>query len=212
MFKKTFGFIFAVVIIAVATVVVYSVQNQHQSQMAGSTTTLPSISTPTKPQKDTTVKTYADATTGITFTYPEKITLTKEKGIAVLSHSIPYKNNGGCDMSGDTKIYDTLVDFKIQLELISGPKKLPYVDGNYSAGKLTGPWAYEGVEGCGYSTYAFPVSGNRTLIVTRDSIQPLSGVVALDIQREILKIPGAISKEDSDSIFESVLASFAVGK
>src|SRR5436190_3203132 len=55
-------------------------------------------------------KTYRNTQYGFEFKYPNKLKLSQQGEKVVLNHSIPYENNGNCDMSGDSTIYPTLDD------------------------------------------------------------------------------------------------------
>jgi hypothetical protein len=59
--------------------------------------------------------TYTD--NSITFRYPKKITLRKTKGRIVLTHSIKFKHADPCDFAGDKDDLNTLIDFRVSLEI-----------------------------------------------------------------------------------------------
>lgn len=144
---------------------------------------------------------------GFSFNYPSMLELGQNSKQATLTHTIPYKNSGSCDMRGGSGTYDTLEDFHVSFELQNEIVKPSYVDGELEAGILKGVLAYEGAEGCGDYKYYFPVAGGRTLVVTRASVQPLSSVVTPEIRNKLLTVPGVISQEESDNLFRQVLAS-----
>jgi hypothetical protein len=77
----------------------------------------------------------------------------------------------------------------------------------YSAGQLKGFAIYEGVEGCGHTIYYFPLSNNRVLVVENAMVQQLSGVVSSDLEKQILAVPGAISRQKNNQIFVKLLES-----
>ena len=153
-------------------------------------------------------KTYKSET--FEFKYPEKLKLVKNGNKVILNHSIPYDNSGDCDMSGGDQLYKVLDDFNISLEVVPQKLTLKYVDGEYNVGTLHGFWAYEGAEGCGHNTYYFPFGENRTLVIQRAAVQALSGLSTLWDLEKILKIPGVISKEESEKIFKEVLSTFKI--
>jgi hypothetical protein len=154
-------------------------------------------------------KTYANETAGFRLSYPQALTLQQQGSQLILNHSIPYKNNGGCDMHGDGGQFERLDDFNVILEIV--PAQNPsYVDGTYEAGTLKGAWAYQGAEGCGEIFYYFPLSNSRTLLVKKASIQALSGISIVWNKEEILKIPGVITAEQSDIYFRKMLESFVL--
>jgi hypothetical protein len=177
-------------------------------------------------------KQYANSETGISFTYPENLTASTTDGIAILHHDIPYKNAGACDMMGDEKTYDRLTDFEMKIQIISRNltetvKTLsPYipqenfVNGElvaspgfidpYAIGHFSGFAIYEGAEGCGQTTYYFPLAGNTTLVITNASIQALSGAIIQEKVNEVLAVPGVISREKNKEIFESIVQNLKI--
>jgi len=135
-------------------------------------------------------------------------------------------------MMGDEKIYPRLTDFKVTIQKVNkdivGTMKTisPYipqenfVNNNvvvspgfidaYSVGTLNGYAIYEGAEGCGQTTYYFPISADKTLVINKASIQVLSGVIAKEKMDEVLAVPGVISKEKYEEIFLSILGSLKI--
>ena len=165
----------------------------------------------TTPVPDTTndPKTYTDTKQGYSFQYPGKLSFGTASGSVALSHTIPFENrDGGCDMIGDAELSKTLTDFSVQFEVLAGDVKPPYVDGPYSAGQLNGNYAYMGAEGCGQTKYYFPVSGNRTLVVTKNELQVLSPVVSEEVRNQVLAVPGVISYEEANLLLKNILSSF----
>ena len=175
---------------------------------------------------------YQNPDTGISFTYPENLTASTTDGIARLHHDIPYKNAGPCDMMGDEKIYDRLTDLEMKIQIMNKGltetvKSLsPYipqenfVNGELVAspgfidpctiGNFSGFAVYEGAEGCGQTTYYFPIAGNRTLVITNASIQALSGAISQEKVNEVLAVPGVISRKNNQEIFESIVQSLKI--
>ena len=177
-------------------------------------------------------KQYANSETGISFAYPKILTASTTDGIAMLHHDIPYKNSGACDMMGDEKIYDRLTDFEMKIQIIN--KNLtetvktlsPYipqenfVNGElvaspgfidpYTIGDFSGFAIYEGAEGCGKTAYYFPIAANKTLVITNASIQALSGAISPEKVKEVLAVPGVISRERNKEIFEFILQNLKI--
>lgn len=169
---------------------------------------------------------------GITFTYPVELSLTDNEGMITLHHEIPYQNTGACDMMGGEKTYDMLTDFHATIRIASTSlvqtvrhmssyipeenfagdtlKETPGFIDSFKAGILNGFAIYEGAEGCGFMTYYFPIPNNRTLVIQKESIQALSGVRGNSEVEKILAVPGAISKEESDIMFMSILNSLTI--
>lgn len=172
------------------------------------------------------------STDGITLTYPVELSLSEKDKVITLNHEIPYKNTGACDMIGDEKTYDMLTDFHVTLRIASTSlvktvrqmssyipeenfdgdvlKVNPGFIDSFEAGSLNGFAIYEGAEGCGMTTHYFPLPGNRTLIIQKESIQALSGVQGETLIKEILAVPGAISKEESEMMFISIVNSLTI--
>ena len=192
---------------------------------------LKKLNTPTSPHTIPSTLTFSGA--GLSFTYhPNELTLSQQNDSVVLHHEIPFENTGACDMMGDEKTYDTLTDFHVTRRIASTSlvqtvrQMSSYIpeenfDGNvlkinpgfidsFEAGLLKGFAIYEGAEGCGFTTYYFPISGNRTLIIQKESIQALSGVRGQEEVQRILKVPGSIAPSVSDKIFKDILTSLTI--
>lgn len=177
-------------------------------------------------------KQYTSPDTRISFTYPKKLTVSTTNAVTLLRHDIPYKNSGACDMMGDEKKYARLTDFEMKIrivnknltetvktlspyipkenfvkgKLIASPGFIdPYTNGNFSGFAI-----YEGAEGCGQTTYYFPVTANKTLVISNASIQALSGVITQEKVNEVLAIPGVISREKNKEIFEFIVRNLKV--
>lgn len=180
-----------------------------------------------KPAGEDPNKQYKNSNTGISFAYPKNLTASTTDGIAILHHDIPYKNAGACDMMGDEKTYDSLTDFEMKIQIINKNltetvKNLsPYIPQEnfvndefvaspgfidpYTIGNFSGFAIYEGAEGCGKTTYYFPIASNKTLVIANASIQALSGAINQEKVNEVLAIPGVISREKNKEIFESIV-------
>ncbi len=177
-------------------------------------------------------KQYQNSDTGISFTYPKILTASTTDGIAVLHHDIPYKNSGACDMMGDEKTYDRLTDFEMKIQIINKnlaetvktlSSYIPqenfvndelvaspgFID-PYTIGHFSGFAIYEGAEGCGQTTYYFPMANNKTLVITNASIQALSGARVQEKVYEVLAVPGVISREKNKEIFESIVRNLKI--
>lgn len=179
-----------------------------------------------------TLSTYRNSTLGISFKYPKILAVSASDGTIVLFHDIPFENTGECDMMGEETIYPRLTDFRVTMQkmnkgLVDTMKTVsPYIPqenfinnqviespgfiDKFSVGKLNGYAIYEGAEGCGQTTYYFPVKDDLTLIIKKASIQILSGVISNEKTSEILAIPGVISKEKSEEIFISILQTLSI--
>lgn len=153
-------------------------------------------------------KTYRDTTTGFEFKYPEKLKLRNESGKITLQHSIPFENYGGCDMVDGSKLYKTLEDFHISIELVD--KTLLMKDFKFayvSDVGIKGFQVYEGVEGCGHVIYYFPFGEAKTIVIQKELVQSLSENGGWD-REKILKVPGVITTVESEILFEKILSTF----
>ncbi len=193
--------------------------------------------TPPAPQKQNNILPgeplqYTYSSEDISFTYPAFLTLDTKDSIVSLHHEIPYENNGACDMVGEWVLHKNLTDFHVTIRIASTSlvhtvqQMSPYIpeenfDGDvlkvnpgfidaFEIGALKGFMIYEGAEGCGMTTYYFPVSNNRTLMIQKESIQALSGVRGQEEIQRILKIPGSIAPSVSNKIFEEIITSLII--
>lgn len=110
-------------------------------------------------------ETYRNDEYGFEFKYPPELNLKEDRYTAVLTHEIPYENNGDCDMTGGSQIYKNLTDFSMSFQVEEGILYPKGPDGEYASGELSGAWLYGGAEGCGHILYYFPAGTNRTLTV-----------------------------------------------
>lgn len=155
-------------------------------------------------------KDFTNSLAGYSLQYPSKLELLQSGAKITFTHSIPYKNSGACDMMGGGKTYNSLEDFDLSLEVINKPVQPVRTEGAFEAGRLKGIYVYEGAEACGHTVYYFRLSNNRTLVVTRVSIQALSSVVTDGVRNEVIKTPGVIVPEEANVIFKSILESFTL--
>lgn len=175
------------------------------------------------------LKIYRNNQDNFSFSYPKILTASTTDNVVVLHHSISYKNTGACDMMGDEKIYDRLTDFEMTVQVVNNKltdtvkKMSPYIPqenyvndelitspgfiDEYTIGTLSGFAIYEGAEGCGQTTYYFPIEKQRTLVITNASIQMLSGIVAEWKTAEVLAVPGVIPRDKNHEIFEGIVRS-----
>ncbi|NDB59343.1 hypothetical protein EB001_12970 [bacterium] len=208
--KKIIWGVIVVAMIAIVGVYLINKSSQVASPLVQDTTDTKEVSE-WKIHKNT--KEYKNIKDGYTFEYPTKLSLSTSIDGVNLTHSIPFENtDGGCDMVGNAKVSKTLVDFNVSISIVPGQIKPPYVDGTFSGGSLKGDWVYRGAEGCGQTVYYFPISGNRTLILTKHELQVLSPVVAPDVRNKVLAVPGVISYEESNKIIEEILSTLKFTK
>lgn len=206
--KKLFIYVLIILVIAGGAFGFYVLKKGELLPILPTQSVSPIPTLTTTPDPTANWKTYRNEKYGFEVQHPTNINLVENGNEIILSHSIPYQNRGDCDMIGGTEKYDRLNDFKISLKISENKPELPYVDGQYQVGKLSGQWAYEGAEGCGYSTYHFPLENGKTLMVQRDSVQALSGISSSWNLEEILQIPEVISKQESDKLFNQILSTF----
>lgn len=185
---------------------------------------------PHKPEIQT--KYYQNNNIGVSFSYPKNLFASTTENIIILHHDIPYVNTGSCDMMGENKTYDRLTDFEMTIRVVEKSltetvKSLsPYIPqenfvndeliaspgfiDTYQIGDLKGFAIYEGAEGCGQTTYYFPIETNRTLVVTNASIQALSSAIIKEKVDQVLAVPGVIPREENGAIFQSILKSIKI--
>ena len=178
------------------------------------------------------IKTYKNIGLGISFDYQKNLTASTTDGVVVLHHDIAFENNGDCDMMGGENTYPRLTDFKVTIQkidknLVNTMKVVsPYIPQEnfvnnevvvspgfidaFEVGTLSGYAIYEGAEGCGQTTYYFPIKSDETLVINKASIQVLSGVTGKEKQDMVLAIPEVISKEKSEEIFISILKTLEI--
>ncbi len=181
---------------------------------------------------DDSLATYRNTTLGISFRYPKILNTSVADGKVVLLHDIPFENTGECDMMGEETIYPRLTDFRVTMQkmnksLVDTMKTVsPYIPqenfvndqvvespgfiDKFSVGTLKGYAIYEGAEGCGQTTYYFPIKDDQTLIIGKASIQILSGIFSDNREKEVLAVPGVISREESNQIFLSILQTLKI--
>lgn len=179
------------------------------------------------------LKTYQDPYGGFIFQYPDNLKIANVGGRVELSHSIPYKNFGSCDMSPTAQEQGFLDDFKMSIFITEknvaaavkqestympaenftadSLKISPGFIDEYQVGNLKGFMILEGAEGCGNIIYYFPLESNKTLIVKKDIVQAFTGISTMWNMQEILKVPGVITPQKSEMIFTGILESFLPG-
>lgn len=175
-------------------------------------------------------KTYRNEKYGYELKYPENLITVSEVGdTIVMTHSVPLEHNDPCDFRGDAPPLRTLTDFEVSIEVASKNLRETII-GNESdylvskflldntlkvepgfideinIGSLTGYRITSGVEGCGEYGYYFPVSSNKTLIVIRSFITELKPITPG--HEEYLTVPGVISPEEEEGLFNQILSTF----
>ncbi len=156
-------------------------------------------------------KIYQNNKFGYEFKYPDNLKVTEKNNSIILNHSIPYENYGDCDMVvGNFSKY--LNDFNVTFELkVSKEIELPsYFDGNYQSGRLNGKWYWAGAEGCGPNIYYFPQQGDKTLVITQDTLQAFSGISTMWNMDKILSSPGVIKQKEYDELLSQILSTFRI--
>lgn len=167
---------------------------------------------------------------GFEIRYPENIiTVSQEGEKVILIHSIPFEHPNPCDFIGDAPPLKELTDFRVSLQIINKNFKetimanegdyvvsnfLPgntlqiepgYID-KINIGSLKGYRITEGVEGCGYYAYYFPLDENNTLKVERSFITELQPIIVDN--EKYLKIPGVIPPDKEEKLFNQIVSTF----
>jgi hypothetical protein len=171
---------------------------------------------------------------GFEIRYPADIlTASKEGEKVILTHAIQFEHPNPCDFVGDAPSLKELTDFRVTLETISKSfqqtiianeggsiaqnylsddtlKTYPgYID-QAAIGSLKGYRIAEGVEGCGFFAYYFPLDQNNTLRVERSYITELLPV--MPDREKYLRLPGIIPPDEEERLFNLILSSFKFQK
>lgn len=187
----------------------------------------------TKTPVDTSVTTYNNSSLGISFAYPKTLTASTTSSTVVLHHEVPFTHHDYCDFKGEIgTTINTLTDFNVTFRvqnkgLVDTMKSFsPYIPqenfvngavvaspgfiDSYSIGNLSGYKIFEGAEGCGQTTYYFPISNTKTLIVQEELITVFTGAIDAENKSAAEAVTGVINKEKSTEIFTSILNSLKV--
>ncbi len=176
---------------------------------------------------------YNNPNVGVSFSYPKILSASTTENTVTIHHSVPFTHHDYCDFKGeiDTTI-DNLSDFNVSfhtedLSLIQTMKKLSsyipqenfvndtivvspgFID-SFSVGKLNGYKIFEGAEGCGQTTYYFPVSNSKTLVVKEALVTVFTGAIDTENMSKALAVPRVINKQKSEEILNSILNTIKV--
>ncbi|MFH0857759.1 MAG: hypothetical protein V1848_03365 [Candidatus Magasanikbacteria bacterium] len=157
------------------------------------------------------------------FVYPNTLTLEEKKDEVILSHAVPFVHPDPCDFRGDGEDLQEIRDFHVSLELIENTMddvikqkqwdtfemnvSPGYID-EYSVGNYQGYRVMNGIEGCGYFSYYFPLGEEKTLYLTRAYVTELLPITS-EYEKH-LALPNIFVPEREEAIFESILSSFKV--
>ena len=161
------------------------------------------------------------------FEYPDNFVVRDNEESVTLNHGVPYTHNDVCDFRGDSSPLNEVIDFNATLQVFNkdvestveatyfspddvienGEFKLSpgFVD-VYSVGSLNGHRFRIGAEGCGINRYYFPLGNSHTLVVTQ-SVSPERTPLILDYKK-YLDLPGILSPEEEDKMFDQILSTF----
>jgi len=167
------------------------------------------------------------------FKYPDIITISRDYGLWIdMVHSVPFEHDDPCDFKGDASPLEKLIDFKITIyvierNLIEAMCSAPYdyevdcssyiidnevkPDPGYvdeiAINSLHGYRITTGVEGCGRYEYYFSLNPEVTLVIWRSFIAEFNPA-ATTLAEEYLKIPGIITPEKEEELFNQMLSTF----
>lgn len=165
------------------------------------------------------------------FTYPSVLTAKAQEGSVSVDHAVAYKHPNVCDFKGDAPDLEQITDFSVSLKVFdSGLKETMranevedfvsthfqgdtitiepgYID-EANIGSLRGYSIAGTFEGCGRYDYYFPLSDNKTLLVSRTIVTEFQPISA-DYQT-YLKVPGVIPPTEEESFFQLIISSFKV--
>ncbi|OHA16175.1 MAG: hypothetical protein A3G52_04995 [Candidatus Taylorbacteria bacterium RIFCSPLOWO2_12_FULL_43_20] len=161
------------------------------------------------------LKTYSD--TSILFEYSSLLSVGQSDGAVILNHSIAYKHSYACDFKGDAPLLDRFTDFGVSIKIVNQNLKTylqsssypswDYVSKNiFKFGSWDGYRVTQGLEGCGSDVYYFPVSKNKSLIISRSLIPEFTTAPDTNVQR----LPGIITPYQNEKIFAEILSSLKV--
>jgi hypothetical protein len=64
------------------------------------------------------LKTYKSSSTGISFNFPTKLTVSSTKDEVLIHHEVPFVHHDYCDFKGEgTTTIDTLTDFNLKMRV-----------------------------------------------------------------------------------------------
>ncbi len=168
--------------------------------------------------KDDGFRNYSDDR--VSFTYPQILSIARDKNIVTLTHSIPHHHASSCDGRGDAPPLETFADFGLSLEVVDkGVQEYiestgwpdweyvsqnPFKGNNGTQGFLISP----GAEGCGMDIYYIVISPKKTLIITRPFVPEFSPVNT-DYQT-YMNLPGVITPEKAEEYFLKITNSLKV--
>lgn len=178
---------------------------------------------------------YNDPTTGISFQYPTKLSSQKDGQKVLLTHGVPFQHQDPCDFKGDGTQLAKLTDFNVSLEVMEKSlkdtvkatqapsfmqsyflgKNLKLSEGFIDAdtqGALTGYRIMQGVEGCGFFKYYYPLGTAATLVVTRAYVTELSSSIDAGTRAKAEGLANVMLPAEEQKVFGEVMKSFVYTK
>jgi uncharacterized protein YfaS (alpha-2-macroglobulin family) len=165
------------------------------------------------------------------FSYSEELSLSENEAdeSLVLQHSIPHHHEDPCDFKGDGIPLENLMDFHVSVkafphnihntvtnifgehlsEYFLEENQLQVQPGfieSVEIGENRGFRVISGIEGCGEYVYLFPINGRNTLVLKRAFITELLDS-ASPFSEEYLELPGIISPDQEEEMFQNILES-----
>lgn len=144
------------------------------------------------------------------FRYPPTLSVSSAGGAVSLNQWVRYPNSGDCDMDVSDKGYDKLQVFGLNFRFVTKADVSENADTPVRIGRWQGTTNYNGIEGCGQHDYYLALGDGRVLLVEYAAVQALSGISTGWDRAEIMRLPGAVSRETSQRWFDLIMGTLEV--
>ncbi len=155
---------------------------------------------------------------GFSISYPIDLSPEKDSGEIIFRHSVPFRHPDFCNLK-DPSFLENFTDFSLTINSATGTIVDAMIadkiitDESEIAGdqikkaniaSLSGYMTEIGVEGCGLDIYYFDLMNGRTLIVKKSLVPEYSDINAN--KKVFLELPGIITPEDGDKLFNGIIS------